>query len=138
MFVRICVYFRIKEISEDKPPTSQSALFRSGFTSLRPQVASKERQYKLQRNTEKHVRNLNGFTKEGRKDSFAVDVITYVMLRIFIQDIASSVLRVNCYQRGSCVGGSSAFSSPFKHNIRPLDNQPPSWFIDIALKLALS
>ena len=45
----------------------------------------------------------------------------------FLSRIASSVLRVNCYQRGSCVGGPSAFNSPFEHgsrshNICPLDN----------------
>ena len=45
----------------------------------------------------------------------------------FLSRMASSVLRVNCYQRGFCVGGSSAFNSPFghgsrSHNIRPLDN----------------
>ena len=45
----------------------------------------------------------------------------------FLSRIASSVLRVNCYQWGSCVGGPSAFNSPFGHrsrskNICPLDN----------------
>ena len=45
----------------------------------------------------------------------------------FLSRIASSVLRVNCYQWGSCVGGPSAFNSPFghrsrSHNICPLDN----------------
>ena len=41
--------------------------------------------------------------------------------------IAFSVLKVNCYQWESCVGGPSAFNSPFghrnrSHNICPLDN----------------
>ena len=45
----------------------------------------------------------------------------------FLSRIASSVLKVNCYQWGSCVGGPSAFNSPFghrsrSHNICPLDN----------------
>ena len=45
----------------------------------------------------------------------------------FLSGIASSVLKVNCYQWGSCVGGPSAFNSPFghrsrSHNICPLDN----------------
>ena len=31
----------------------------------------------------------------------------------FLSRIASSVLRVKCYQRGSCVGGPSAFNFPF-------------------------
>ena len=36
----------------------------------------------------------------------------YVMLCYeFLSRIASSVLKVNCYQRGSCVGGTSAFNS---------------------------
>ena len=40
---------------------------------------------------------------------------------------ASLVLRLNCHQQGSCVGGPIAFNSPFRHgsrshNIRPLDN----------------
>ena len=56
----------------------------------------------------------------------------------FLSRIASSVLKVNCYQRGSCVGGSSAFNSPFGHrsrsrNICSLDNH--LWFNNIALKL---
>ena len=43
----------------------------------------------------------------------------------FLSRIASSVLRV--LFRGSCIGGPSAFNSPFghgsrSHNIRPLDN----------------
>ena len=52
----------------------------------------------------------------------------YVMLCYeFLSRIASSVLKVNCYQWGSCVGGPSAFNSPFghrsrSHNICPLDN----------------
>ena len=63
----------------------------------------------------------------------------YDVMNEFLSRIASSVLRVNCYQRGSCLGGPSAFNSPFghgsrSHNIRPLDNHP-LWFIDIALKL---
>ena len=46
----------------------------------------------------------------------------YVMLCYkFLSRIASSVFRMNCYQWGSCVRGSSAFSS--------------AWFINIALKL---
>ena len=45
----------------------------------------------------------------------------------FLSKIASSVLKVNCYQWGSCVRGPSAFNSPFghrsrSHNICPLDN----------------
>ena len=45
----------------------------------------------------------------------------------FLSRIASSVLRVNCYQWGSCGGGPNAFNSPFghrsrSHNICPLDN----------------
>ena len=45
----------------------------------------------------------------------------------FLSRIASSVLKVNCYRWGSCVGGPSAFNSPFghrsrSHNICPLDN----------------
>ena len=53
--------------------------------------------------------------------------ILFIYLWIFIQDIASSVLKVNCYQWGSCVGSPSAFNSPFghrsrSHNICPLDN----------------
>ena len=57
----------------------------------------------------------------------------------FLSRVASSVLRVNCYQRGSCVGCPSAFNSPCGYgsrsrNIRPLDNHLPG-IIDIALKL---
>ena len=45
----------------------------------------------------------------------------------FLSRIASTVLKVNCYQWESCVGGPSVFNSPFghmsrSHNIRPLDN----------------
>ena len=41
-------------------------------------------------------------------------MLCYVMLCYeFLSRIASSVLRVNCYQLGSCVGGPSAFNSPF-------------------------
>ena len=53
--------------------------------------------------------------------------IIIIIIYEFLSRIASSVLKVNCYQRGSCVGGPSAFNSPFghgsrSHNIRPLDN----------------
>ena len=41
----------------------------------------------------------------------------------FLSKIASSVLRVNCYQRGSCAGGSTAFNSPIW--IRELCTQHP-------------
>ena len=59
----------------------------------------------------------------------------------FLFRLASSVLRVNCYQRGSCVGGPSMFNSPFgqgsrSRNIRPLDNHLPClsiWFSSLAL-----
>ena len=47
----------------------------------------------------------------------------------FLSRISSSVLTVNCYRWGSCVGGPSAFNSPFGH---PPIRQPPFWFIDIA------
>ena len=56
--------------------------------------------------------------------------LTHVMLCYeFLSRIVSSALRVNCCQWGSCVGGPSAFNSPFGHgsrlhNIRPLDNNP--------------
>ena len=57
----------------------------------------------------------------------------------YLSRIASSVLRVNCYQRGSCVGGPSAFNFPFGHGEsltqHPPTRQPPLWFIHIALKL---
>ena len=48
----------------------------------------------------------------------------------FLSRTASSVLKVNCYQRGSCVGGPSTFNFPFghgsrSHNILPLDNRLP-------------
>ena len=56
--------------------------------------------------------------------------------------IASSVLRVNCYQWGSCVGGPSPFNSPFghrsrSHNIRLLDNHLSGLSISLS-SLALS
>ena len=55
----------------------------------------------------------------------------------FLSRIASLVLRVNCYQRGSCVGGPSAFNSPFGHgsrsrNIRLLDNHVPGLSISLS------
>ena len=55
----------------------------------------------------------------------------------FLSRIASSVLRVKCYQRGSCVGGPSAFNSPFEHgsrshNIRPQDNHLSGLSISLA------
>ena len=78
-------------------------------------------------------------------------MLCYVLCYEFLSRIASSVLKVNCYQWGSCVGGPSAFNSPFgnrsrSHNISPLDNHLSglsislsslvlSWVIDIALKL---
>ena len=71
---------------------------------------------------------------------FMFIMLCYVMLCYeFLSRIASSVLRVNCYQRGSCVGGPSAFNSPFghgsrSHNIRPLDNHLSGLSIS-ALKL---
>ena len=50
----------------------------------------------------------------------------YVMFcYAFLSRIASSVLKVNCYQWGSCVGGPSAFNSPFghrSHSRSPLNN----------------
>ena len=51
----------------------------------------------------------------------------YLFIYEFLSRIASSVLKVNCYQFGSCVRGPSAFNSPFghrsrSHNICPLDN----------------
>ena len=55
-------------------------------------------------------------------------LLSYVMICYeFLSRIASSILRVNCFQRVSCVGGPSAFNSPFghrsrSHNIRLLDN----------------
>ena len=53
--------------------------------------------------------------------------IIIIFIYEFLSRIASSVLKVNCYQWGSCVGGPSAFNSPFghrsrSHNICPLDN----------------
>ena len=52
----------------------------------------------------------------------------------FLSRIASSALRVNCYQRGSCIEGPSALNSPFghgshSHNIRPLDNHLSEFFL---------
>ena len=60
----------------------------------------------------------------------------------FLSRIASSVLKVNCYQWGSCVGGPSASNSPFghgshSHNIRPLDNHLSGLSISLS-SLALS
>ena len=60
----------------------------------------------------------------------------------FLSGIASRVLKVNCYQRGPCVGGPSAFNSPFghrshSHNIRLLDNHLPGLLISLS-SLALS
>ena len=53
--------------------------------------------------------------------------VLYLFIYEFLSRIVSSVIRVNCYQWGSCVGGPSAFNSPFEHrshshNIRQLDN----------------
>ena len=52
---------------------------------------------------------------------------SFMLCYEFLSRIASTVLKVNCYQWGSCVGGPSAFNSPFghrsrSHNICPLDN----------------
>ena len=65
---------------------------------------------------------------------------TTCMLRIcyeFLSRIASSVLRVNCYQRRSCAGGPIAFNSPIctreSFTQHPPTGQPPLWFIGIAL-----
>ena len=62
------------------------------------------------------------------------------MLRIFLPILYprfSSVIRVNCYQQGSCVEGPSAFISPFghwsrSHNIRPLNNHLPGLSISLS------
>ena len=59
--------------------------------------------------------------------SFWQILFIYLFIYEFLSRIASSVLKVNCYQWGSCVGGPSAFNSPFghrsrSHNICPLDN----------------
>ena len=55
------------------------------------------------------------------------DIYFILFIYEFLSRIASSVLKVNCYQWGSCVGGPSVFNSPFghrsrSHNICPLDN----------------
>ena len=69
-------------------------------------------------------------------------MLRILMLRIFIQDSSSSVLRLNCYQRRFCVRGPSAFNSPFGHgsrslNIRPLDIHLSGLSISLS-RLALS
>ena len=68
--------------------------------------------------------------------------IIIIIIYEFLSRIASSVLKVNCYQWGSCVGGPSAFNSPFghgsrSHNIRPLDNHLSGLSISLS-SLALS
>ena len=69
---------------------------------------------------------------------FAACVLCYVM--IFYP--ASSVLRVNCYQRRvlrRVLRGPSVFNSPIWTRELLMQHlptrQPPSWFIDIVLKL---
>ena len=61
-----------------------------------------------------------------RKNSL-IYFIYYLFIYEFLSRIAFSVLKVNCYQWGSCVGGPSAFNFPFghrshSHSICPLDN----------------
>ena len=58
----------------------------------------------------------------------------------FISRIASSVLKVNCYQWGSCVGGPSVLNSSiwtqesFTQHVPT--RQPPLWFFGIVLKFS--
>ena len=80
------------------------------------------------------VQILQGLKLKNLKNENGVNQMMVTMLRIFILDslFSSSV------KQGSCVGGPSAFNSPFghrsrSHNIRPLDNH--LWSIDISLKL---
>ena len=68
-------------------------------------------------------------------------MLCYVLCYEFLSRIASSVLKVNCYQRGSCVGGPSAFNSSFGygsrvHNISQLDNRLPGLSIDAQLSIS--
>ena len=63
-----------------------------------------------------------------RRVCWKTRVHIYLWIYEFLSRIASSVLKVNCYQWGSCVGGPSAFNSPFghrshSHSICLLDNQ---------------
>ena len=65
-------------------------------------------------------------------------MLCYVLCYEFLSRIASSVLRVNCYQRESCVRGPSAFNSPFghgsrSHNIRQLDNHLSGLSISVSI-----
>ena len=62
-----------------------------------------------------------------RQKNYRNQNVMFMLCYEFLSSIASSVLKVNCYRWESCVGGSSAFNSPFRHrsyshNIRPLDN----------------
>ena len=59
--------------------------------------------------------------------TFLTHLFIYLFIYEFLSRISSSVLKVNCYQWGSCVGRPSVFNSPFghrsrSHNICPLDN----------------
>ena len=68
------------------------------------------------------------FVYSTDNDTFIEKLLLFIYLFYeFLSRIASSVLKVNCYQWGSCIGGPSAFNSPFghrsrSHNICPLDN----------------
>ena len=57
----------------------------------------------------------------------------------YLSRIAYSVIRLNCYRRGSCVEGPVVRLIPHSDtgvaHASPPTRQPPPWFIDIALKL---
>ena len=68
--------------------------------------------------------NILGLFSLQKKSKLVPNKKSILFIYEFLSRIVSSVLMVNCYQRGSCVG---AFNSPFEHrsrsyNIRPLDN----------------
>ena len=75
-------------------------------------------------------------------DQHQEGMLLFLLFTNFLSRIASSVLKENCYQRESCVGGPSVFKFPFghrsrSHNICPLDNHLSGLSISLS-SLALS
>ena len=92
--------------------------------------------------------NCNSCLRNHNKTVWALcqqrrECISVMLCYKFLSRIASSFLRVNCYQRASYVGGPGTFNSLFghgirPHNIRPLDNHLPGLSISLGAQLSIS